>query len=625
MFVYSPSQIETWQDCHRKWGLEKLDRLPKPQAKSAELGEAIHTQLESHLLGKGLDFTSKIPRWAAMGLSAELAATALHLLPPPGSVEVERKFDAVRLSDNPWAWTGRIDWMQLGPPITIGDHKSTSEIKAWAKSPQDLIKDVQANVYAKYALTHLSPHAESVQLQWTYIQTKGPKLALPVVQTLSRSQVESRFSEIDQIAAQITEARQQVKSGLELPYNPDTCEKYGGCPYQGVCNLSPLNRIKSIMAQNSDLANKLQQFQQFQPPTFQPAPGGFQPPSFQPPASTPSVPSFQPTPIQGATTMNYQGLSAIAKRNAEGKVIAALNGNPLPPLVIQTQYVKDPAGNGYRPIDPMDAQIAAWLEAAAAEYAAHPERFQDPAQPAPVAAPAAFQPPAPFQPQAQPQAAAWTPPGMAAPAAFQPPVAAPPGINPPEFQPPPQAVQADPAPAPLTQAVEPPKAKRGRPTKAEQEAKAAAQAAQTPAPWTPPGFTAPTQPAPAAFQAPEANAQSSQGSKGEGKGEGPGNDRMDGLTVYVDCFPVRGGGWVHSLDTFVADANVQIMQDEGLADYAFAEYGKGPGILASYVEAAIRKEAGQGAMSLYVNSRTREANACLNRIVAMAGTVIKGC
>lgn len=606
VFSYSASQLETFADCPRKWGFEKIEGLSKPPSKSAELGEAIHTQLENHLLGKGLDFSVSLPAWTGVGVSAELAATALHLLPPPGTVQVESKFDRVKLGGN--LFTGRIDWLHNDPEaLVIGDHKSTSDIRAWSKSAEVLRGDIQANIYAKYALDILRPDLDRVHLQWTYIQTKGPRLALPVTLTLSRPEVDSRFAEIDAQADVMTEARAQVSTALELPFNADACEKYGGCPFQGKCNLSPLHRMKSVMSQGSEMFSKLSQFQQS---SGGPAMSNFAPPSFAAPVAAPAA--FTPP-------NRHQGLSAMAKRNAQGQVTHSLEDKALPPIMVATQYVKDPNGQGYRPIDPMDGQIAEWMGYWGNAYQANPDAFGQPPgatpAPAPVAAQAPFAPPG-FTPPPAPQAApiappaAWTPPGMAAPPAFQQPApSAAPQINPPEWQPPPVAAapQAPPA-APEAPAKRGP----GRPKKATTEATAAP--APAPMAWTPPGAPVapvgnPNPPTPA----PEAGSPMT-------KGEGI----VKGLTLYVNCIPVRGGGMFHSLDTIIAECAARIAAEEGLADYAFADWGKGSGILACYVDEAVRSLCESGPISLTMDSRTREGLVLTTTLTAMSETVIRG-
>jgi hypothetical protein len=55
----SPSTLETFAACPRKWGWHKLDRLPKPQNKGAGFGDRVHKQHEGWLaFGRPYDLTT---------------------------------------------------------------------------------------------------------------------------------------------------------------------------------------------------------------------------------------------------------------------------------------------------------------------------------------------------------------------------------------------------------------------------------------------------------------------------------------------------------------------------------------------------------------------------------------
>lgn len=621
--VLSASQIDTYKDCPRKWAWNKIEGLEQTQAASAELGEMIHTQLERHLLGYPMDFT--VGGKFGVGRPAELAATAIHLLPPPRfpGLRVEDKFDKVDLSayDNPgYLFSGRIDWCLIadlkgdGPELIIGDHKSTSDIAAWAKTPEVLRTDTQAIIYARYGLTHLAPHLEKVSLQWTYIQTRNRKISVPVTIDLTRAEVSIAFESIEATAREMVEVRQSGKRALDLAPNPDTCEKYGGCSFQGNCNLSPFQRLRSIASQFGERAARQTNY------------------------------IHQSAPKEFTMSTQHTGLSAMVKRNEHGHVISDLRGRALPPGMTASGYIKNPGGSDYKLIDPIGPEIAQMLDHWATEYERNPAAFQ----PAPQVQAPPYQPPAPppFQapppaanpqaappwgapaPQAPPQGPGWAPPGMTPPPAYQPPQTPPQApqftppamtgpINPPEWQPPPPnpAQQAaNPAPAPAEEKRGPgrPKGSKNKP------AETPAQNPQVQAPWAQPG-AAPVAPvAPPAPQAPQ-NGDMVEAS-------GPSDERIP-MTVYVDCLPIKGGGHYHSFDTFVAKANVRIWEENKLCDYTIAGFGNGPGIVSDILEELIRAEAGISGgnrMSLYVNSRTREAQVFLNRLTAMAETVVKG-
>lgn len=587
--VYSASQIETWGDCPRKWGWDKIDGLPRSTTAAAELGSRVHNQLERWLKGQGFDFH-------ADHVAANLASGATLYLPAPKAIglEVETSFtDPLETDHGLHSWTGRVDWRLVLDEVTIGDHKTTSN-PVYAKTGESLLTDVQANVYARQALTEFHS-LRSVKLQWTYIPTRGGD-PFPVYATLTRDQVDARFGVIDQIAQEINSARANASSARDLPYNPDACNKYGGCPYQSRCNLSPAESLKALMSNTNPQEMTLLE-------RLKAAQGA---PPAQPQAAAPLAPSY-PTPVANAAG----DMSAFATRNAEGRIICDLRGRPLSPDTIAKQYVQDPHTRGWLPIVPLIAKVAQLLEADADSFAA----TQAPAQ---AAAP---QPPP-----------AWAPPGAAAPPAFQPPAQTGP-INPPEWQPPtaahapPQAPAAAPAftfQAP--QAAAPPQApaaetgKRKRATKAEMEARRAAAAngvsaapapqAQAPMPWQPPAANA----APAAPQAPSTDGDS---------------DASPIAILAINVSIPRGFEDYDQivLDDLMPDVHANIKRDLQVDDYSLLDFGKGTGALSLYVAQAVKvacEAAGQVPVILHVDSRTREGSIVLSRLVAMASSVIRG-
>jgi hypothetical protein len=89
-------------------------------------------------------------------------------------------------------------------------------------------------------------------------------------------------------------------------------------------------------------------------------------------------------------------------------------------------------------------------------------------------------------------------------------------------------------------------------------------------------------------------------------------------TLYIDCSPNK-----HVVDAsvFILAAKVKI-RAEGLADYRFADYGRGPGMLA--VATAYEVEAQVGTIeAVRVDSATPEGSAVLTELIARADTVVR--
>jgi hypothetical protein len=258
----SPSQVETFDLCARKWAYNKIDRIPSPQNAAAALGEAAHKHREDWLIHGTPPPDDK---------TGKLARVGMEHLPPPGKAMVEIPLVLpVTLDADPTVnggrpvrvkVNGRIDFFmpntpdgfifgEAGIPL-IGDHKTTSG-EQWAKTADDLLtKDSQAAIYAAYAL-HVVPTAPAVDLHWSYM-VKGSSPRQHQVKTrISRDQALTRFSAVVSRAKDMLRVIQTpgiVASAVEPTVS--ACEAFGGCPYREVCPITTHERIGALMAQGS--------------------------------------------------------------------------------------------------------------------------------------------------------------------------------------------------------------------------------------------------------------------------------------------------------------------------------------------------------------------------------------
>ncbi len=323
--LFSASQIDTFLDCRRKWAWDKIARLPRGQHVSAKVGDRVHKQLEGHLDGQPLDFT-EVVNHVKIG---DVCASGIHFLPEPATpgpkgetpaeqrarharhgfaIETEfrwqssstnivytgRKdlevFDSRSIpgldlpcdvcDDDPEGcsacnFTGRIAITDATKAPAVLDHKSTSSL-GWAKTPNDLDWDVQANLYAYDVIARTgSPRADLV---WVYYQTKGAKASKRVHLRVTREDAIRKFALIQSVAVDMATIKKRAprwdsapREGLEGPPdmggewraanaafvegispNGAACEKFGGCSYRHVCRLSPTEGAFSFMSTNPD-------------------------------------------------------------------------------------------------------------------------------------------------------------------------------------------------------------------------------------------------------------------------------------------------------------------------------------------------------------------------------------
>jgi hypothetical protein len=268
---FSASQIDTFLGCRRKWAWDKVARVPRPQNDSAKLGDCTHKQLETYLAGGPLDFTEYVN-----GINVgNVAASGVHLLPAPNApgVQIETSFRFTS-PDTGFTYVGRKDVegdcgsvipvVEGEPDVPPGpfvlDHKTTGNLR-WAKTPDDLSWDPQAQLYARALLEERGVGA--VNLVWTYYQTKGGKASKRVHLRVTSSHANRTWRAIEDVARDMASTSEGLDGGDAHAYvntlsaNPKACSAYGGCPYQHVCRLSPAERMKAIMSSGDDVIDSL--------------------------------------------------------------------------------------------------------------------------------------------------------------------------------------------------------------------------------------------------------------------------------------------------------------------------------------------------------------------------------
>lgn len=313
--LVSASQVTSFdvesEGCPRKWLLKSVLKLETAQGSAAALGEDIDSnQLDPYLTeGRPLDF-SKSNR------SGYIAQTALRYLPPPKTpgVVCQKHFILPTWSQPPagvevegtphFGYQGYLDvhapdssvfpnrpeaWV-IGQ-VFVGDFKSTGSWK-WRKTEEDLKVDVQATLYAKWAMFHYN--VDVVDLAWFYMLTKGATKCEPTYLRTTAEIVDKRFAEIEAIANDmfvikafapkrvkvpgiddLPDGQEHVDQGPfamqrrnddrvkanpalkayidEVPAHLPTCDAFGGCPFKGTCNFSPKETVQLMKLKDGKL------------------------------------------------------------------------------------------------------------------------------------------------------------------------------------------------------------------------------------------------------------------------------------------------------------------------------------------------------------------------------------
>ena len=240
----SKTQLEAWRLCQRKWGFPYLANI-RGSNEFANLGTKVHSQLEGWLRH------GEMPNQFLE--EGKIALAGLQHLPPrqADGLLVETEVFTITKSA---IYHGFADWLEPGEVPTIGDHKSTVDFK-WALRPEDLDRDIQANIYARAAM-YLT-HSEEANARWVYYRTRGAPKSHLVERKLRLPQVQQFFDEvIDPLAEQILDVWEKRPDVKDLEPNFRACNDYGGCPYREQCAPDAKGRFLAMVA-HSGLAAKM--------------------------------------------------------------------------------------------------------------------------------------------------------------------------------------------------------------------------------------------------------------------------------------------------------------------------------------------------------------------------------
>lgn len=224
---WSASQVDTYLSCNRKWWFNKILGLEVPQHPSAAIGSAVHAELEAYLEGN-----------APADSLGPIARTALPFAPKPTTVYIERSIEPLKLTAAGLPALGYIDVLNLTEDTPeVLDWKTTSDLK-WAKTEDDLRRNVQMTVYAKATHAELSsmglPAPEFVRLTHVAMLTKAPHRAQRTSTLIDVPTIEKNWAHIETTVRSMRETA-LVNTPDKVTPTETTCSAYGGCPFRDRC------------------------------------------------------------------------------------------------------------------------------------------------------------------------------------------------------------------------------------------------------------------------------------------------------------------------------------------------------------------------------------------------------
>lgn len=246
----SPSQIETFLACNLKWFFDKKEKLKRKDPSKGQItGGQAHDRIE-HFWNTGEDIRGPLELMGAPMLAPYLWAAPFNkgpgvaeatLLNPrlstPGGILITG-FEDLHIPDPAGKWP------------TIIDHKFKKDLKKWAPDAAELLTDTQAVVYGAHALLKY-PEAEGYIFRHHNHQTagEGGRYAEPVEIRVPRAEGWERWLKLAEVVdgPMREAAKAAVVGGGKTPegvaHDIKACESFGGCDFAKVCKFSPQNRF----------------------------------------------------------------------------------------------------------------------------------------------------------------------------------------------------------------------------------------------------------------------------------------------------------------------------------------------------------------------------------------------
>jgi hypothetical protein len=251
---------ESYAGCPLRWWWQRVGGKSEPETKAQGGGKSIHSELEEYektgneiVLGPiAREGKHLLPKPASdLVIEANFGdlAAALKLREARAAAEEIRKHAGLTAGSIPL--DGYIDLKhergeyidgagllhkekpEHGRVVEVVDHKSTSSIDDYSKSPSEMAETIQMVGYANFVL-NTDPTVDHVRVSHIYYQTRGPKRAKKITALLSASAAREKWHRVDKLAVYMEEVARQTRPE-DVEAVKKSCQAYRGCPHIGYC------------------------------------------------------------------------------------------------------------------------------------------------------------------------------------------------------------------------------------------------------------------------------------------------------------------------------------------------------------------------------------------------------
>lgn len=232
----SGTRMQLHNLCQRKWAAQYVMYWDGGPPKQLPPSDNMQFGTDMHLIAEEWLRDATIPPDTPEGRTFK-AGMAHWPAPKTKGLYVERSF-VTKINGRKVPGTMDVLWVRADGSVLVGDHKTTAAL-FWAKSPQDLLRDEQAMLYAHAAFEEF-PEVDEITMRWVYyVRLDEPEkepASKKVEFTVSRSHVESFFGKtLAPTAKNMLELYDKKVSPVDVPPSYDACDAYGGCPYKSRC------------------------------------------------------------------------------------------------------------------------------------------------------------------------------------------------------------------------------------------------------------------------------------------------------------------------------------------------------------------------------------------------------
>lgn len=264
--VISASQVESWDDCRRKWWLSKVHRLPELDKGFQIYGNVIHAVADRFFGADDLGYDRKtnkavdlFPAGWEKSYGRGASPKFLGVITPQEQAQIKLLVRKA-IEEGVWVRTpGRepeasffrkvadriaiIGYIDLMLPDAVHDHKSTKNM-SYAKSSADLPTNTQLLVYAKECFDRADEQGRRLDTVTVRHNTFSKDPQNPIVRavsnTVTREQVMKFWAGVMERAKEMRKLKKagvaaEAWLGVQGPKDKKTCEAYGGCAFRTIC------------------------------------------------------------------------------------------------------------------------------------------------------------------------------------------------------------------------------------------------------------------------------------------------------------------------------------------------------------------------------------------------------